>query len=179
VKCQEWLGKAAFGPSPKGSRRSFFTLFPIYLAFPFHMFLFPSLRAQRKEESFGTQCGTDWLVRLSVVLQLSWKCCLERSPVRVTLKSQKKKRRNGYIYRDIEKDTENREKKEENGKKKRKRKVMARFRERVTAETTRIRKKRGARASLSRFIPRIWIHSARQPANQFGHPLMLRSLYAF
>jgi len=84
------------------------------------MFLFPSLRAQRKEESFGTQCGTDWLVRLSVVLQLSWKCCLERSPVRVTLKSQKKKRRNGYIYRDIEKDTENREKRKKTERKREK-----------------------------------------------------------
>lgn len=80
-----------------------------------------------------------------------------------------------------ERDTENREQREEAEgkgfeKKKRERKVMARFRERATAGES----EGGERAEprFSRFIPRIWIHSAGQPANRSGHPLMPGSLYA-
>lgn len=47
---------------------------------------------------------------------------------------------------------------------------MARFRERATAGDRRgAGGKRGTESRFPRFIPRIWIHSAGQPANRSGH----------
>lgn len=58
--------------------------------------------------------------------------------------------------------------------------MMARFRERATVGDGEEPggKLRGPEPRFSRFIPRIWIHSAGQPTNQSGHSLMPGSLYA-
>lgn len=96
-------------------------------------------RARRKGQSPGTQCGTDWLARLSVVHRLSWKRCLGRNPAGVTSEvPEEREKIEGNIqgYREgrkIKKEKKKIESQgEENGEKKEKRKMMARFRERAT-----------------------------------------------
>lgn len=46
---------------------------------------------RRKGESPRTQCGTDWLARLSVVRRLSWKRCLEKKSSRSNVEVSKEK----------------------------------------------------------------------------------------
>lgn len=139
-----------------------------------------ALRARRKGEGSGTQCGTDWLARLSVVLRLSWKRCPGRNPAGVTSEVPKEKEEEAAIsiYRDIERDPENREQRKEAGREKEK--EGKKESDGAIPRTRDPGRSRGRRTEprSPRFISRIWIHSAGQPTNQSGHPLMPGSLYA-